>query len=394
MIDNPKLVIFESHPIQYRVPVYQKLNELRPNSFYVIFASDFSVQGYSDPGFGSQIAWDVPLLEGYPYKVLNPGSKSSPRKFLDLTAPGLFNLLEKLKPSVVLMTSFNYRFDMVAYFCALRCSLPLWIRMETQDQAFPRSKLKSWLRSLAYKCLYQPVQRAFYIGQLNKQHYSKHGLNNDKLFPAHYCTSNLMHYVSYEDKVMRRQSIRQSLNVDDKTFLISFFGKFIYKKDPLILLDSIYYLSGEITENSELIFIGNGELQTNLKTKADKLFEEINVKSHFPGFINQSNLSDWYLAVDVVVLPSRKMGETWGLVINEALHAGCGVVVSNAVGCHEDFKSWPRVRTFPTGDVKALAAGIESLFAFSRDFNWANQFLQDYSIDSAANSLAEAIDTL
>jgi len=29
-----------------------------------------------------------------------------------------------------------------------------------------------------------------------------------------------------------------------------------------------------------------------------------------------------------MVLPSRRAGETWGLVVNEALQAGCAVIVS------------------------------------------------------------------
>ena len=30
-------------------------------------------------------------------------------------------------------------------------------------------------------------------------------------------------------------------------------------------------------------------------------------------------------------------GETWGLAVNEALACGCRVIVSNRVGCAEDF---------------------------------------------------------
>ncbi|WP_041658687.1 hypothetical protein [Acaryochloris marina] len=78
---NPKLVIFETHPVQYRVPVYQKLNQLRPNSFCVVFASDFSVRGYQDSGFGVDFSWDIPLLEDYQYFVLNKASNNSPHLF-------------------------------------------------------------------------------------------------------------------------------------------------------------------------------------------------------------------------------------------------------------------------------------------------------------------------
>ena len=49
------------------------------------------------------------------------------------------------------------------------------------------------------------------------------------------------------------------------------------------------------------------------------------------------------------------MGETWGLVVNEALQAGCSVIVSDAVGCHADFKDWERVRVFSDGNTELSA---------------------------------------
>jgi hypothetical protein len=41
-----------------------------------------------------------------------------------------------------------------------------------------------------------------------------------------------------------------------------------------------------------------------------------------------------------------KNGRDWGLVANEALQAGCGVVVSSAVGCSIDFKNLDRFAVF------------------------------------------------
>ena len=58
---------------------------------------------------------------------------------------------------------------------------------------------------------------------------------------------------------------------------------------------------------------------------------------HFAGFVNQTEIPQYYAAADILVLPSRRAGETWGLVVNEALQAGCAVVMTRAVGCHREF---------------------------------------------------------
>ena len=53
-----------------------------------------------------------------------------------------------------------------------------------------------------------------------------------------------------------------------------------------------------------------------------------------PGFVNQSELGRYFAAADVFVLPSAY--DTWGLVVNEAMHWGLPCVVSDKTGCHRD----------------------------------------------------------
>lgn len=91
--------------------------------------------------------------------------------------------------------------------------------------------------------------------------------------------------------------------------------------------------------------------------------------------------------MDLLVLPSRRMGETWGLVANEAMQGGCGVIVSNAVGCGADFAGWERFRIFPEEDAKALAAQVSGLASLPRSFDWAQAGLKAYSLEAVADAL-------
>jgi glycosyltransferase involved in cell wall biosynthesis len=110
--------------------------------------------------------------------------------------------------------------------------------------------------------------------------------------------------------------------------------------------------------------------------------------------VNQTALLDWYLAADVVVLPSRRVGETWGLVANEALQAGCAVVVSEAVGCAADFGNLEHNCTIPVSLASHLAQAITELAGYPRSFDWAAEGLKHYSIEAAAQALASAIGEL
>src|SRR5215472_10359248 len=83
------------------------------------------------------------------------------------------------------------------------------------------------------------------------------------------------------------------------------------------------------------------------------------VRVEFLGFQNQSALSPYYHAADLLVLPSIH-SETWGLVVNEALHHGLPCVASEAVGCAPDLiESGVTGYTFKSGSPNSLALVLQ-----------------------------------
>jgi hypothetical protein len=66
----PRVAFVTSHPIQYQVPVFRCLSARTDLEFLVLFAMlpHAASQG---AGFGVAFEWDIPLLEGYNYQVLN-----------------------------------------------------------------------------------------------------------------------------------------------------------------------------------------------------------------------------------------------------------------------------------------------------------------------------------
>ena len=391
MSAQPTLLIFETHPIQYRAPVYSRLAALLPGAIHVAYASDFSVRGGRDPGFGQSFAWDSDLLEGYSSIILHGNSNPPPWRWGQLNGCGVSQLIQRLQPSAVLLNSLSYRYDWTAYTSALRYRIPVWMRCETQDLAFPRSFFKNILRYCAYRAAYSGICRAFAIGELNRQHWIRHGLPPSRISYARYCTPDRVRPLLPADRLQRRQRLRRSLGLHPEQLLVGFFGKLIPQKDPDLLLQAASLLPHDLRTRLAYVFVGSGELQHQLEQQAQRLRSSLAVPSHFAGFVNQSELVDWYLAADILVLPSRQAGETWGLVANEALQAGCGVVVSEAVGSSVDFGSLERVRTIPVGSANALAAALVQLAPYSRDFDWAVPALSRYSIEAAAQSLANAI---
>jgi glycosyltransferase involved in cell wall biosynthesis len=351
------LLIFDSHPVQYKAPIYQRLAQLRPGSFRVIYATDVTLRGHRDREFDAPIAWDTPLLEGYDHLVLHNERGTPLQGFRSLTGRGVFDLLRRERPAAVLISQFLYAFDLAAYLGCRRLGVPIWIRHETQDEAFIRPAWKSALRGASYRLAYRGVAHAFAIGELNREHLLRHGVPTEHITYARYAVPE----PAASGRELR-DATRERFHVESDETLLVFSGKFIDKKNPALLLDAFRLLA------------------------ADK-------QPRF-RFINQSEIPSYYAAADILILPSRRAGETWGLVVNEALQAGCGVVMTDAVGCHREFGRWDRVRVIPVGDAAACAHAVRELARFPRASDWCVEAMQPYSIDAAAQAIAARIDLL
>ncbi len=381
-----KLVVFDSHPVQYRVPIWQGIEKAIPGYLHVVYASDCSIKGYVDKEFGQTVIWDGPMLEGYAYSILNSERGEPLSGINSLTGEGVAVKMDELNPDIVLLTGLNYRFDWAAYREARKRNIPVWLRCETQDEAIRRSVFKGFARYIVYKIVYKGFSRMFYIGELNRQHYLRHGVNASGLIAAPYCLTDSFVRMSSIEKKRLRQQIRVKANIDDSMLVVGFSGKFIPKKNPDILFRSLNALSRELKKRVHLYFIGSGELKEEMEDRADNILRKYGIKTFFSGFVNQSELAPHYLALDILVLPSRRMGETWGLVANEGMQAGCAVVVSNAVGSYADFSGWERFRVFKENDENDLANKIEELANFKRDFDWASEKLKQYSIEAVVTA--------
>jgi glycosyltransferase involved in cell wall biosynthesis len=142
------------------------------------------------------------------------------------------------------------------------------------------------------------------------------------------------------------------------------------------------------------VFVGSGIMEAELKTAA----KELKVDAHFEGFKNQTELPLCYAASDVVVLPSDA-GETWGLVVNEAMACGRPAIVSNAVGCAPDLIEEGQTGfTFPLGNVARLASRlVEISTMYHRNFDFAVPLaakMRCYSLDTATDGTVRAVNSV
>ena len=127
-------------------------------------------------------------------------------------------------------------------------------------------------------------------------------------------------------------------------------GKLNRKKRILDLLEALN-LAIKINPDIHLLVTGTGELMQ----EAEEMVSTRKLPVTFTGFLNQTEITHAYVAGDCLVLPSD-YGETWGLVVNEAMVCGLPAIVSDRVGCGPDLViNGVTGLVYPFGDIKALA---------------------------------------
>jgi len=73
--------------------------------------------------------------------------------------------------------------------------------------------------------------------------------------------------------------------------------------------------------------------------------------------LNQTEVSQAYVAADCLVLPSG-YNETWGLVVNEAMASGLPCIISDRCGCAPDLGKLSGNAVFSFGNISGLAERI------------------------------------
>jgi glycosyltransferase involved in cell wall biosynthesis len=252
---------------------------------------------------------------------------------------------------------YTNRFEIQVVRAARRFGIPVLQRGEFSDGRPSGTRLyRRVLRRAFLKWFYGHVRHFCYIGQNARGHLLQYGVSEERMFFSPYSVDS--DFFEEQRAQLDREECRRRLGVTPNQLVVLFSGKFIPRKDPLLLLEAVARL--EDRERITLIMLGDGELRQQIHTRAREILGEHAI---LPGFVNQMQLGQYFRAADVFVLPS--LFETWGLVVNEAMQFGLPCLVSSGVNCHPDLVLPGKTGfVFPVGGDAELANLLQ---AFVKD---------------------------
>ena len=352
-----KIAIVTTHPIQYNAPFFRALNQTGKIDIHVFYTWDKGGGEKFDPGFDKIVKWDVPLLEGYPYTFLkNISSKPGSHHFWGIINPHIIREIHGYKPDIILVYGWNF-YSHLKVMWHFKNKVPVWFRGDSHLLDEP-SGFKKLLRKLVLTQIYKYVDKALYVGENNRNYYSAFGIKETQLMLVPHVVDNDFFNTGKENYENLALEWRKSIGIADDKFVVEYAGKLEPKKNISLLIEAIHKLNEKETSFEKnliyLIIVGNGPIE-------DKLKELIKKKPyvHLLPFQNQSRMPIVYKLGNLVCLPSRGPGETWGLMLNEALACGRFIIASDKVGAAIDLITEKTGYIFRSDDVDDLCSKIE-----------------------------------
>lgn len=348
-----------SHPIQYQAPLFRYLAARPGIDLTVFFLSDHSIHAYRDSGFGVNVKWDVPLLDGYRYEFLPRVGGWNELSFWRPWTFGLRARLRRGRFDSLWVHGYAHRGCLAGIAAAKSLNIPVLLRGESNLLSETDVALRLGVKRIAMPALLRTIDGALAIGRLNREYYLHYGIDASRIFPMPYAVDNEFFRTAAVRARPNREALRAKLGLKSQRPVILFASKMQPHKHAGDLLEAYAHLSPDNRAEppAYLVFAGDGEERTALERRARELKCD---SIRFAGFRNQSELPALYDLCDVFVLPSEH--EPWGLVVNEAMNAGKPVIVSDRVGAGPDLVE-DGVNGFvcPVGDVGALADRIRQL---------------------------------
>jgi glycosyltransferase involved in cell wall biosynthesis len=397
------IVIITTHPIQYQVPLWRALASDGRIPFEVWYLTHHAVNTSHDVEFGKAFAWDIDMLGGYPHRMLKVGAGATPTTFFRsrLIEP-LAPALQQAGAKVVWVQGWQVLAYWQAVWAAKQAGCEVWLRGESNDLG-ETPWWKAQIKRILLGLLFQKVDRFLCIGSANRRLYQKFGVPDNRLSYTPYAVDNTRFATQAKTQRPNRQAIRAKWGIDRDMFVGMFCGKFIPKKRPGDLIAAAKRLA-KAGNYIHLLFVGSGELGDNLRHSCRVVFDSERLitggmscntdpGASFAGFLNQTEIAEAYVAADCLVLPSEH-GETWGLVVNEAMASGLPCIISDNCGCAEDLGAIAPNLVYPVGDIGELADRLARFATSKQRAQVGPEALVDFSFERSLESIRDAFNCL
>lgn len=350
-----RIAFVVSHPIQYLVPLYQKLAGRDDVEIKIFFTWHAGQHAVDDRGFGRPVAWDIPLADGYDFELVpNVASDPGTHKFLGLRNPTLLDRVMSWQPDVVHINGWAWLSHLQLLHALHRRGVPTLFFGDSHLLDGKTDGPRWWVKSAALRWVYSRPTACLFAGSANRAYFEIFGVPPQRLYPCPHAidVGRFAEPAAQREEEAARWRSELGIAADRKILLYA--GKFEPKKRPTDLMRAVARLPDP---SLVLVMAGSGALQGEI----DAIAAGDPARFRILPFQNQSRMPIVYRLGDIFVLPSA-FGESWGLAVNEALACGRPVIVSDRVGCAADTVDASCGRIFRANDWTEFGRTVAAMF--------------------------------
>lgn len=310
--------------LDYRIAVYQSLQKLSDNNFYLIFSGRTTTPSVAKKTMNTLKEHAIPLYED---KQIVIGSQKSDlaNSYLSIRYPKkLMGTIKKIKPDIIICEGF-FKWTPYALFQAKKMRIPVLIVYERTMHT--ERNCPAW-RTMARRIL-SPFISGFIInGILTSDYLNKIGYGDKPMIKG--CMAADSKQLSSQVKALSpeiKENLKAKLGIKQGlTYL--YIGQMVERKGVQYLLPAWNEHIKKYPQD-KLILVGTGilleEFQKSYKNNKSILFT---------GKISYEEIHRYYAIADVFVIPTLE--DNWSLVVPEAMACSLPIATSIYNGCHPE----------------------------------------------------------
>lgn len=228
----------------------------------------------------------------------------------------LSNALDRFAPDCVAVPGWSEPAALLALRWARKRGVATILMSDSQEHDQRRNPLSEY----AKRIVVANASAAFVAGRTHANYIAALGMESERISLGYDVVDN-EHFARGADAAREDGETRLRLGLPARYLLCV--ARFVAKKNLLTLAEAYRRYREAVDEPPGLVIVGDGPMREAL-TSLDIPGLEVR------PFASYEDLPAIYGLAEAVVLPS--VVEQWGLVINEAMAAGCAVLASNRAG--------------------------------------------------------------
>ncbi len=314
-----RLFAISEAPTQYHVDIFRQLHRQSPG-FRVLYGSAGQSTGTTHPTWGDSVLKNTTgLREGYESEILESRSKATlVRKIRELGIR---------RGDRVLFHTVLPPFTRHAAVACRTLGAQLLFRGSSSLPHYSTWRMNA-VRQVRDAVFFRLFASFCATGTVSWEYFRRVAPDKTITFSP-YCADEYVLNALKDDYTTIRREVREELSVRPAETLVVFMGRFIELKNIERLVAAYARVDGQPLR---LVLAGDGPLREKILADIEK-HEWVN-KPRYLGYRDRHGVGRIFCGSDALALPSLQ--ETWGVVVNEALHLGNSCMATTAVGCASD----------------------------------------------------------